>query len=90
MNKYSILILAVINIITFWTYASDKKRAIKGKRRISEQTLLTLVLIGGSVGALFSMFAYKHKTSKMSFMLKYIALVVFQCLAIYIVVNYHS
>lgn len=46
-----ILYLAVINIVAFVLYGSDKKRAKQNVWRISERTLLFIALLGGSVGA---------------------------------------
>ena len=43
--------LIAINIVTLIVYGIDKVKAMKGKWRISEATLLLLAIIGGSVGA---------------------------------------
>ncbi len=59
--------LLTINIITFIIYAVDKYKAINKKRRISELTLFFLGFIGGAVGAMLSMFIFRHKTKKFSF-----------------------
>ena len=58
--------VAAVNIITFFIYGIDKRRAKKAKRRISEKTLLLW-----SVTAPFSAFAamrvFHHKTQKPKF-----------------------
>ena len=54
--------LAVINLLTFIVYGADKRRARKGKWRVPEKTLFLLPLLGGSVGALLGMKAFRHKT----------------------------
>lgn len=59
--------LIVINIITFALYGIDKKRAIRSEWRISEKTLLGMAFAGGSVGALFGMMAFHHKTKHLKF-----------------------
>lgn len=61
------LYLLLVNIVTAAVYHSDKKRAIKHRRRISESTLILLALIGGSAGAFISMRAFYHKTKKPKF-----------------------
>lgn len=45
----------------------DKKRAVNQKRRIKESTLIFISLIGGSVGMLFGMKIFHHKTKKKLF-----------------------
>ena len=61
--------LLVINIITFITYGIDKYKSIKHKYRISEATLIILAILGGSLGALFGMIIFHHKTKKKKFIL---------------------
>ena len=56
-----IIILLVINVITFFTYGFDKWKAKHGKWRISEATLLLLAVFGGSIGAWLGMKAWHHK-----------------------------
>ena len=56
--------LVVINIISFFTYGLDKYLAIKNKRRISENSLISLSIIGGSIGSILGMFFFHHKTKK--------------------------
>ncbi len=43
-------------------YGIDKYKAKKGSRRISEATLLSLAVIGGSLGAWAGMKLWHHKT----------------------------
>lgn len=73
MTKYIIIALIVyfvlINIITCILYGIDKKKAEKGKWRVPEATLLLFAAIGGSLGALYGMKHYHHKTKKIKFYL---------------------
>jgi len=62
MIEVVLIYLAAINIITFAMYGIDKKRAIKDQWRIPEKTLLGAAFIGGSLGALAGMKAFRHKT----------------------------
>ena len=57
-----LLYLAAVNVVAFAVYGADKRRAKKGKRRVPEKTLFLLAVIGGSVGALAGMYAFRHKT----------------------------
>ena len=65
--KYVYIWLVIINIITFFVFGIDKKKAIKGKFRISELTLFVLSLVGGSLGGLAGMYLFRHKTKKLYF-----------------------
>ena len=60
--KYYLIYLIVISIITYFTYASDKRKAQKGKWRIREKTLLLLSFFGGAVGGYLAMHLKYHKT----------------------------
>ena len=72
---FIIIYLAIVNITAFVTYGIDKWRAVsnrttqghrkskkKQKRRIPESTLLSIAIIGGSIGALAGMHIWHHKT----------------------------
>ena len=59
--------LLAVNIATFLLYGIDKYKAKKGKRRISEATLLTMAAIGGSIGAWAGMRLWHHKTMHKKF-----------------------
>ena len=59
--------LIAINIVTLIVYGIDKVKAMKGKWRISEATLLILAAIGGSIGALLGMKIWHHKTMHKKF-----------------------
>lgn len=62
MERIAIIYLLAVNILAFMLYGIDKKRAKNGKWRISEKTLIGIAVIGGSVGALFGMHIFHHKT----------------------------
>ena len=64
-----IIYLKIVNIASFIIYGTDKLLAIKQQSRISETALLTLSLIGGSIGALLGMIIFHHKTKKIKFIL---------------------
>lgn len=62
--KALILLLVFFNLITFLVFGYDKYLARTNRRRISEKTLLTLALMGGSVGAVFAQKIFRHKSRK--------------------------
>ncbi|MCR4612516.1 MAG: DUF1294 domain-containing protein [Bacteroidaceae bacterium] len=59
--------LVAINVATFFTYGLDKWKAKKDKWRIRETALLTLAVLGGSIGAWLGMKAWHHKTMHKKF-----------------------
>ena len=54
--------LVLMNLVTFWVYGADKRRARRGQWRVPERTLFLLPLLGGSIGALAGMRVFHHKT----------------------------
>lgn len=69
--------LVFVNIAAFALYGIDKHKAVKGKWRIPERTLIFIAVIGGSLGALAGMLIWHHKTRKKKF---YITVPVFTAL----------
>ena len=59
--------MIAINLIAFAFYGIDKRKAIKGNRRIPEKTLILLVVIGGAFGGFLGMKLFHHKTQKKKF-----------------------
>lgn len=80
--KYGITYLCVINIITFFLYGFDKKRARCKLRRIPEKVLIGLALIGGSVGALLGMNVFHHKIRKWKFIISIPLILMLQIIAV--------
>ena len=62
-----LIYLAVINVVTFFMYGVDKWKAKKSKWRIREAALLTLAVLGGSLGAWLGMKVWHHKTQHKNF-----------------------
>lgn len=69
MNGYIVVFsyILLLNLVAFAVYGIDKYKAKKGMWRISELTLLTLALLGGSIGAWFAMKVFHHKTMHKKF-----------------------
>lgn len=62
-----LLLVAIWNFVVFILFGIDKFKAIKGKRRIPEKTLLLCSFLLGGVGGLAGMFAFRHKTRHLKF-----------------------
>lgn len=54
--------LLIINASGFLLMLADKRRAKKNLWRIPEKALMTVALIGGSIGAFAGMRLFRHKT----------------------------
>jgi uncharacterized membrane protein YsdA (DUF1294 family) len=69
-------IVLVMSLACFVAYGGDKGRAANGGRRVPEQTLHVLALLGGWPGAWLGQRHFRHKTQKLSF------LIVFWCVVV--------
>ena len=67
MLKFVIPYLVLINIIGFWSMRQDKRKAVTHSRRTPEKRLFLYAALGGSVGSLWGMRIYRHKTRHTSF-----------------------
>ena len=65
--KIVLTYLLVVNVVAFMMYGMDKRKAVRKQWRIPEATLLGVAFIGGSVGALLGMQAFRHKTKHWKF-----------------------
>ncbi len=76
--------ISLVSIGTFALFGFDKWRAGRaGSRRIAESTLLTACALGGWFGGLSGMIFFRHKSSKPSFLLRFLAaFVVFAFLSV--------
>lgn len=62
-----ITIFLSINIFSFVLMLNDKTRSRKNDRRISEGVLLFCAICFGALGIFAGMFAFRHKTLKLMF-----------------------
>jgi len=74
VQKAILIYIIFINLAAFVVYTFDKYRSRVGASRISEKELFTFSIIGGFLGASLSMALFKHKTSKSSFLIKHIVI----------------
>jgi len=72
-----LIIFVVWNGITFFLMGLDKYKAIHGKQRISEATLLTCAFALGGIGAWIGSRCFHHKTRKIKFYILLPAAVIF-------------
>ncbi|AZA55159.1 DUF1294 domain-containing protein [Chryseobacterium sp. G0201] len=82
-------LLLIVNLITLSVFALDKWKAVKHQRRISENTLLFITFLCGTIGSLLGMLIFRHKVSKKSFLLKFGLVVVIQIILIYFLEKYN-
>lgn len=61
--------LIAVNVLAFALMGADKSKARRGAWRIPEKVLFLSAIIGGSAGALLGMFAFRHKTEHLRFVL---------------------
>jgi uncharacterized membrane protein YsdA (DUF1294 family)/cold shock CspA family protein len=59
--------LAVVSLVTYFTYALDKRAARADQFRVPEANLHFLSLIGGWSGALVARYRLRHKSAKQPF-----------------------
>ena len=57
----------IINVVSFAVYGIDKQKAVEGRWRIPEFTLLLTGFIGGAIGSFAGMKFFRHKTKKLKF-----------------------
>jgi uncharacterized membrane protein YsdA (DUF1294 family) len=68
----ALFVVNVGSVIAIWW---DKRRAKKDQWRIKESTLLVWALVGGWPGGIWAMRRFRHKTTKQSFIAKYVLVV---------------
>lgn len=59
--------LITVNITAFIIYGLDKHFSRRHARRVSEQVLILFAILGGSLGAYFAMWLFRHKTRRPKF-----------------------
>lgn len=60
--KIALLVFAVLSLLAFILYGTDKQKAKRGLWRIPEKTLLMTSFLGGALGGLAAMQLFRHKT----------------------------
>lgn len=78
----TLLVIMLVNILTYWLYAQDKEAAQLGARRIPENTLHVLAFLGGWPAAWLAQQRLRHKTKKQPFRHIYFVMIGLHCLAL--------
>ena len=81
MMGLSLIALPTLLALNLWTvmrFWQDKQRAVAGERRVPENNLLGLALVGGSPGALLARHLFRHKTRKEPFSTQLLVIVALQ------------
>ncbi|MCI8444197.1 MAG: DUF1294 domain-containing protein [Clostridia bacterium] len=64
-----IIYFIMINLLGFFMMWLDKRKAKKGVWRIPEKTLFIITALGGGIGTTAGMYAFRHKTQKIGFVI---------------------
>lgn len=69
INPITLIIayFCIINLTGFVLMGIDKRKAIRHAYRISEAALFITALMGGSIGSILGMYAFRHKTKHWTF-----------------------
>lgn len=84
MIKNIIMYLIVVNLLAFAAFGVDKQKAKARQWRISENTLLGIALCGGSLGAIWGMRTFRHKTRHRRFAIGLPVILMIQAVALLI------
>ncbi|MBU0597021.1 DUF1294 domain-containing protein [Patescibacteria group bacterium] len=86
-SQILLVYFVAINIVTFFYFGLDKRKARFGNRRIREKTLWILSLLGGSIGALAGMKFFRHKTKKTSFQAVFLLIFLLQLAIVFLLIK---
>ena len=81
-----VIYFVLVNLIAFIMYGVDKKKAIKHKWRIPEHDLILVAVLGGSIGAILGMKAFRHKTKHPKFFIGVPAILIVQLILLVLIV----
>ena len=76
------LYLVFVNLAAFLGMGADKRRARRGRWRISEKALFLPAVLGGALGGLLGMRVFRHKTKHWYFRVGFSALLVLQAVLV--------
>lgn len=89
MNAINLIITYVIfvNLLGFALMGIDKRKAVKHLWRIPEAVLFIVAVIGGSIGCIFGMQIFRHKTRYWNFVYGIPAILILQVVLILLLLN---
>lgn len=80
--------LLLMSLILFAFMGADKRRAKRRTWRVPERTLFWLAALGGGLGGVLGMLAFRHKTRHASFCIGMPLLMLFNFAAAYLLLRY--
>jgi len=84
-----VVYLLIINLIGLLIMFIDKKKAIKGRWRIPEKTLMLIAILGGSIGTIIGMNIFRHKTKQLKFTIGFPTILITQItLIVYFLIKF--
>ena len=86
-HKLFVAYIVIINFVTFIVYAVDKYKAVHHRFRIRIVSLLVLAFLGGSIGALLSMYTFRHKVSRDYFTVGVPLILIMQLVVVFYLMN---
>ncbi len=88
MDVVTILLIYFIsmNILGLFLMGLDKHKAKKHLWRIPESTLFIIAIIGGSIGSIIGMYAFRHKTRHWYFVYGLPAILIIQAVIFLVIV----
>lgn len=88
LSHFLIIYFVAVSLFASIVTVTDKRKAIKGKYRISEATLFVLGFLGGALSEYITMRLIHHKTLHKRFMLGLPAIVLLHILILIFVLYY--
>ena len=85
--KFIFIYVFFTNLLLFILMGLDKRKAKLNHWRISEKTLFSLALMGGSIGGILGMYTFRHKTKHLKFTLGFPIISLFQLIFIFLFLN---
>lgn len=82
----AIIVYALLNLISMFMFFSDKRKAVKGKWRTTENALLLSAFLG-PFGATLGMHLAHHKTNKPKFKLVYLFLILHIAIIVILIIR---
>jgi uncharacterized membrane protein YsdA (DUF1294 family) len=79
---FVVVYLLGLNVLAFWAFLTDKRAAIAGTRRISEDRLLAIAFLGGAAGAKLAQRLLRHKIRTEPFRTQLDGIIAVQTLAL--------
>lgn len=67
MKLILLVVIAILNLFSYFLFYSDKRKAKNRQQRFSEKTLLLASFLFGGLGAWLGMKQFRHKTKHLKF-----------------------